>query len=82
MHPAAPAEMWRCSSVPSAPGVTAAPGVAAPASRVSLSKHRTRHQRGAEDTDYKTRTFTHDCILRGRSGLPPGANPIIPAPLG
>jgi hypothetical protein len=65
------AEMRRRSSVATSPGVpstTSMPSAAAmppSAAGMGLSKHWARHQDGSEDTDRKTRAFTHDCFLRG-----------------
>jgi hypothetical protein len=75
-----PTGMWRRSSVASTARVPAAAGVpAAAAARMSLGKHGTGRQDGSKKTDSKTRTFTHDCLLRGLARRP-AQNPIIPVP--
>ena len=66
----------RRRSMPSAPAaarVAASAGVstAATAAGMRLSKHWTRRQDGSQDTDRKTRNFTHGFL---RSRMDSGAN--------
>jgi hypothetical protein len=58
------------TSAPAAARVAASAGVST-AAGMRLSKHWTRRQDGSEDTDRKTRNFTHGFL---RSRMDSGAN--------